>query len=111
MESPTPQIESTSDDRLWVLLGYIFSPLIPIVIMFMADKKERPFVKAHNMQALVLGVVMIVLAVIVSVVTLGLGSCLTPLLWIYSIYLGIKAYRGEMVTIPVISNFVRNQGW
>ena len=53
MATPNPQIESSSDDRLWVLLGYIFTPLFPIIIMLMQDKKDRPFVKAHNMQALI----------------------------------------------------------
>lgn len=111
MQSPTPQIESTSDDRLWVLLGYIFTPIIPIIVLLMQDKKERPFIKAHNMQALLLGVVVIILSIIISAVTLGLLSCFTPLLWIYPIYLGIKAYRGETFDVPVISNFVRQQGW
>jgi len=45
MESPAPQIESTSDDRLWVLLGYIFTPIIPIVVLLLEDKKNRPFIQ------------------------------------------------------------------
>jgi len=111
MATPNPQIESSSDDRLWVLLGYIFTPIIPIIIMFLEDKKNRPFIKAHNMQALILGLVIIVLGIIITVVTFGIGSCITILLWIYPIYLGIKANRGETFDIPVISNFVRQQGW
>jgi uncharacterized membrane protein len=111
MESPARQIESSSDDRLWVLLGYIFSPIIPIIVLLLEDKKNRPFIKAHNMQALVLGIVLAVLSVIISVVSIGILACFTPLLWIYPIILGIKGYRGEMVEIPVISNFVRQQGW
>ena len=31
--------------------------------------------------------------------------------WFYSIYLGFKSYQGEWVEVPVISDFVRNQGW
>ncbi len=111
MATPNPQIESTSDDRLWVLLAYIFTPLVPIIILFLQDKKERPFIKAHNMQSLLLGVVIIVLSIIITVITLGLLSCISFLLWIYPIYLGIKAYRGETFDIPVVSNFVRQQGW
>lgn len=43
MDQQAPvQIESTSDDRLWTLLGYIFTPIIPIVVMLMQDKKDRP---------------------------------------------------------------------
>lgn len=40
--------EVTSDDKLWALLAYIFSPLVPIILMLMEDKKNRPFIKAHN---------------------------------------------------------------
>ncbi|HMD90807.1 MAG TPA: DUF4870 domain-containing protein [Anaerolineaceae bacterium] len=99
----------TSDDRLWTLLGYIFSPIIPIVILFMDDKKNRPFIKAHNAQALALGVVEWVINIILSFVVVG---CVTSVLTIIlNIYLGIKANRGEVFEIPVITNFVRNQGW
>ena len=41
MATPNPQIESSSDDRLWVLLGYIFTPIIPIIIMFLR-RQEKP---------------------------------------------------------------------
>ncbi len=101
--------ESTSDDRLWALLAYIFAPLIPIVILLMEDKKNRPFLKAHNMQALVLGVVEWVINIALSFIVIG---CVTSVLTlILNIYLGIRANKGEVFDIPVISNFVRNQGW
>jgi uncharacterized membrane protein len=109
MESPAPQIESTSDDRLWVLLGYIFTPIIPIVVLLLEDKKNRPFIKAHNMQALILGIVEWVINILLSFVVIG---CITSVLTlILNIYLGIKANRGEVFEIPVITKFVRQQGW
>ena len=98
----------TSDDRLWTLLGYIFAPIIPIVVLFMEDKKNRPFIKAHNAQALALGVVEWVINVLLSFVVIG---CVTSVLTIIlNIYLGIKANKGEVFEIPVITNFVRKQG-
>src|SRR3972149_3824243 len=48
--------ESTSDDRLWAALAYVFSPLVPIILLLWEEKKQRPFIKAHNMQALFLGI-------------------------------------------------------
>ena len=99
----------TSDDRLWTLLGYIFAPIIPIVVLFMEDKKNRPFIKAHNAQALALGVVEWVINVLLSFVVIG---CVTSVLTIIlNIYLGIKANKGEVFEIPVITNFVKGQGW
>jgi uncharacterized protein len=94
----------TSDDKLWALLSYIF-PLIALILLFIDDKKSRPFIKYHGVQALSLGVVSMALLIIL------VGFCLSPLLFIYAIYCGIKAYQGEYVTIPVITDFVRKQGW
>ena len=99
----------TSNDKLWVLLAYIFSPLVPIIILLMEDKKSRPFIRAHNAQALALGVVEIVLYVVIGW-TVFL-ACVPFLLWIYMIYLGIQGYQGKYVTVPVITNFVKKQNW
>ena len=99
----------TSNDKMWVLLGYIFSPLVPIIVMLMEDKKNRPFIKAHNAQALVLGVIEIILYVVIGW-TVFL-ACIPFLLWIYMIYLGIQGYQGKYNTVPVVTNFVKNQGW
>ncbi len=101
--------EVTSNDKLWVLLGYIFSPLVPIIVLLMEDKKTRPFIRAHNAQALVLGILEIVLYVVLGW-TIFL-ACLPFLLWIYMIYLGIQGYQGKYATVPVVTNFVKNQGW
>ncbi len=102
-------IESTSDDRLWALLGYIFTPIVPIIIMLMPDKKDRPFLKAHNSQTLVLGVVEWVINFLLSFIVIG---CVTSVLTIIlNIWLGLRANKGEVFDLPVISNFVRQQGW
>lgn len=101
--------EITSDDKLWVLLTYVLSPLVPVIILLMEDKKNRPFIKAHNAQALVLGLVNLVLGVVLGW-TVFL-SCVPLLLWIYMVYLGIQGYQGQYVTIPVVTDFVKNQGW
>lgn len=102
-------MDITNDDKLWSLLAYIFTPLVPIIIMLMEDKKNRPFIRAHNAQALVVGVINVILGV-----TLGwtlILSCIPVLVWFACVYWGIQAYGGKTVEIPVVSNFVRNQGW
>ena len=50
----------TSDDKLWAALAYVFSPLVPIILMLMEDKKNRPYIRANNAQALVLGIITII---------------------------------------------------
>lgn len=92
----------TSDDKLWAMLGYLI-PLIAVVVLFMEDKKNRPYVKFNAVQSIAATVVL----TIISTITLGCGSILffAMLWWAY------QAYQGQDVKIPMISDFIRNQGW
>jgi uncharacterized membrane protein len=108
-----PSGDVTSDDKLWALLAYVLSPVVPIIILLMQDKKDRPFIKLHNMQALVAGLAAVVILAVIAVIPLV--NCFLPviglLLWIVLIYWGLQAYNGKEVVIPVISDFVKQQGW
>lgn len=101
--------EATSDDRLWAALAYLFTPLIPIVILLLEDKKNRPFIKAHNMQALVWGVVFYLIVVVTSFFVIGF--CVWGIGLLLEVYWAYRAFKGQTFDIPVISNLVRNQGW
>jgi uncharacterized membrane protein len=101
--------EITSDDKLWALLAYIFTPIVPVILLLMEDKKNRPFIRAHNAQALAWGVVLWVISGVLSFIIVG--GCIAIVGVILNIYWGIKAYQGEYVNIPVITNFVKKQGW
>ncbi|HBX70800.1 MAG TPA: hypothetical protein DEH25_15825 [Chloroflexi bacterium] len=101
--------EPSSDDKLWVLLTYVLSPVVPIIILLLEDKKNRPYIKEHNAQALVLGIINIVLGIVVGWTVIL--ACVPLLLWFYMVYLGIQAYQGKPVTVPVITDFVKKQGW
>lgn len=94
--------EITSDDKLWAMLSYLI-PLIAVVVLFMEDKKSRPYVKFSAVQSLVATVAITIIASI----TLGCGSILifAQLYWAY------LAYQGQDIKIPMISDFIRNQGW
>ena len=99
-ESMNPEI--TSDDKLWAMLGYLI-PLIALVALLMEEKKNRPYVKLNAVQSLVATVVLSIL----STVTCGFGAVLflVMLWWAY------QAYQGQDVRIPMISDFIRKQGW
>jgi len=101
--------EITSDDKLWVLLTYVFTPIIPVVILLIEDKKKRAFIRAHNAQALVLGIINLLVGVLLGWTVIL--ACLPLIIWIYCIYLGIQGYGGKYNEIPVITNFVKGQGW
>jgi uncharacterized membrane protein len=108
-QQPASGIEVTSDDKLWAALAYVFTPLVPIIILLLEDKKNRPFIKAHNWQALAWGIVFYVVVTITSFFVIGL--CVWPLGVLVEIYWAYKAYQGEFVNIPVITDFVKKQGW
>lgn len=105
---PAKDLGVSDDDRLWALLAYVFTPLIPIVILLLEDKKSRPFLKAHNAQALVWGLINTAVSVLLSGWLCGIPSLAV---WLIGVYFGWQAYQGKMVEIPVVSDFVRNQGW
>ncbi len=107
-EQMSPEI--TSDDKLWSALGYVI-PLIAIIVLFIEDKKDRPFIRFHAVQALAFNVVLWVLIFIISLVTLGFGALCAPLLWLVSFWPAYDAYKGNYTELPVITNFIKKQGW
>ncbi|MBI5294438.1 MAG: hypothetical protein HY869_03100 [Chloroflexi bacterium] len=92
----------TSDDKLWAALGYVF-PIIAIVVLFMEDKKARPYIKFNAVQSLVATVAL----TIISTVTFGCGT----ILFLVMFWWAYQAYQGQDVKIPMISDFIKNQGW
>lgn len=113
-EIPPTTTETTSDDRLWGLLSYLIPVIVPIIILLMEDKKGRPFIRSHAIQALAFAVVMIIVYTILALIPV-IGWILTCILgigyYVLMIVYGLKAYRGEYVTIPVVTEFVKKQGW
>ena len=107
--NPQVQVEITDDDKLWALLSWIFAPLVPIIVLLLEDKKARPFIKYNAMQALVLSVVGYVVSSVLSFIVIGCFIGIAVL--VYMIYLAIQSYQGNWVTIPVVTDFCKNQGW
>ena len=100
--SQAPMSDLTSDDKLWAALSYAI-PVVALVVLFMEDKKARPYIKFNAVQSLVATVVLSILAT----VTFGCGS----ILFLVMFWWAYQAYQGQDVKIPMISDFIRNQGW
>lgn len=109
--SNEPMMDVTSDDKLWSALSYVFAPLIGIIVLLMEDKKSRPFIKFHAVQSIAASIAFWIVATIFTTVTVGFGGLCVPLLWLVFVYWAYKAYQGEMVNIPVVTNFIKGQGW
>jgi uncharacterized protein len=94
----------TQDDKLWALLSWLIWP-IAIIVLLMDEKKKRPFIKYNAVLSLCLSVVAWGSSII------GIGLCLGPLAFIYSVVLGIQSYQGKLVTVPVVTDFAKKQHW
>jgi len=95
----------SDDDRLWAALAWIpispLWPIIAIILLLMPEKQERPFIKYHAILALITGVVGILLSFL----------CVGVIILLAMFYYAFKAYQGERVNIPLLTEFAENQGW
>lgn len=102
--------EVTSDDKLWSALGYPI-PLVPIIVLLMEEKKNRPFLRFHAIQSLAFNVAIFVIIFVISLVTLGFGAVCAPIAWLVTLWPAYEAYQGKLVEIPVVTNFIKKQNW
>jgi len=98
-------MQSDSNERLWAALSWIpvLLPILAIVALVMESTKSSQFVRHHAIQALATGLVVWV----ITTITVGVGG----LLFLIFFYWAYKAYQGQTVEIPLITNFVRGRGW
>ncbi len=98
---------TTQNERLWAALSWVpitpLYPILAIVALVMEETKSSAFVRHHAIQSLVAGLA----AVLITVFTIGIGG----IIFLVFFYWAYKAYQGENVEIPVLTKFVRQQGW
>lgn len=107
-QSYSPEV--TSDDKLWAAFGYPI-PIVPIIALLMEDKKDRPFIKFHAIQSLVFNVALWAIIFVISIITLGIGAICAPIIWLITLWPAYEAYQGKYTELPIITNFIKNQGW
>jgi uncharacterized membrane protein len=110
MTNQTFSPDMTDDDKLWAALGYPI-PLVPIIALLMDEKKGRPFIKYHAVQSLAFNVALWIIIFIFSFVTLGIGAICAPIFWLITLWPAYEAYQGKYSELPIITNFINNQGW
>jgi uncharacterized membrane protein len=113
--------EITDNDKMMGLLCYVIALLIPLVVLLSETGKARAFQRYHAIQSLGLSVAWAIFALILCIpfcvleLLTGIGGlCLLPLYvlpWLAALYYGIKAYQGEYAVIPVVTDFMVQQGW
>jgi uncharacterized membrane protein len=103
---PMPGDELTDQDKLMAALSYPI-PIVAIIILLVEDMKNRPFQKYHAVQALAINIVLWVVIMITALFTCGIST----LLWFVTLYWAYLAYQGQYFDIPVITDFIKGQGW
>ena len=103
---------SSMDPKLAALLCWIFAPLTGLIFMLMDDMKKDEFIMFNAKESLWYGVAQIVLSfsLVLSVIPIIglLISCVAGILqfamFIGRIIIGVKAYNGEKVVLPVLGD-------
>lgn len=93
----------TDDERLWAMLCWVqilgVWPIVSILALVLENTRHSAFIRYNAMLSLILAIVLIP----VTIFTCGLGA----LLYLGYFYWAIRAYQGEWVRIPVVSNWVQ----
>jgi len=87
-----------SADFSYIII-YLLEWLTGIVFFLVSGNDKRK--KLHSIQAIMLGVVALIVAFIPFVNLLGI------LIWLYGLYIGYMASTGVDVVIPGITNFAK----
>ncbi len=116
---PAPQARATivepedsQESRALVALGY---PLWPLALLSLFDRKQSRRLRKHAYQALGFNIGMAavwgILSLVVGIPILGISAGLLlafmlPVFVVLSVLYGIKAWHGDDVRVPIISDWL-----
>jgi uncharacterized membrane protein len=98
----------TDQDKLMAALSYPIG-IVALIILLVEDMKNRPFQKYHAVQALGVNIAIVILSIVLGWTIIL--ACVPLLLWLVTFYWAFKAYQGEYFEIPVLTGFMKGQGW
>jgi uncharacterized membrane protein len=94
---PEKDTKQANDTGLVYVLIYFFTWLTGII--FFVIEKDNKKVRFHALQAIFLGVIMMVLGFTFIL------AIIDPLIWLYGLYIGFKQSQGETVRIPYLAEY------
>lgn len=104
-----PVATEGGNDKLLAALTYPI-PIIGIVILVSDSMKNNPFLRVHAVQSIALGVVLLIAGFIIGLIPII--GCIVPLVWLgITLYYAYQAYQGKHFSIPLVTDFCRNQKW
>ncbi|HLI97938.1 MAG TPA: DUF4870 domain-containing protein [Candidatus Baltobacteraceae bacterium] len=106
------EVDDPAETRALVAMGY---PLWPLALLSLFDRKQSRRMRRHAYQALGFNVGMAalygVLMLLTNIPLLGISAGLMlafilPVFVVMSVYYGIKAWHGDEVRVPIISDWL-----
>jgi len=113
MSGRPPAVSDTS--KILAAIGYPIA-IVAIIALFLEPYKNEKFVKFHAVQAIALALAETVLAIAISILSVvpflgiliaAVGGLASFALFIYSIFLAVKAYGGGYIEIPVLYGIIK----
>lgn len=113
-QAPAAAAANTDDQKMKGALAYVLGLVTGVIVLLIAG--DDKFLKFHAWQSIVgsivIGIVYVIISMIVSLVTFGIGAlCMAPLgllVWLYLLYGAYMVYTGKDFRIPYIADFVQN---
>lgn len=94
----------SNERRLLLVFAYLLTWLSGVIVLFINDGRDQNL-KFHSLQAIFLGI-------LITVIWMGSFLLIPPvriidylvdfLLYLYGMYVGIQAYSGRSISMPVI---------
>jgi uncharacterized membrane protein len=107
---PVTVSSTEQNTRLMAALSWFFAPISSIVFIVIESYKKDKLVQFYSWQGIAFVVAGFVISTVLSVVTLGLASCLIAPAWLVIAVLGaVKAYNGEVWKLPMIGDWAEQQ--
>ncbi len=76
------------------------------LVVYLTNGKENNRMKFHSLQAILLGIVSAIIAIIFTLMGISIiGSIVSFFIWVYALYIGYQAYSGKDVKIPYLSGY------
>ncbi|MCL5442227.1 MAG: hypothetical protein M1603_00895 [Candidatus Marsarchaeota archaeon] len=102
-----PKTHRTGEDSSYFIITYLLSLLSGVVMLFLYGDIDKRL-KFHSLQAITLGMIAVVVSVLFGFLSPVLSSILFLLIWAYGMYIGLEAYAGRDIDIPIVSDFVHS---
>ncbi|WP_337860216.1 hypothetical protein [Ferroplasma sp.] len=112
------------ENNVMFLVAYLIPIITGVVVYFMYANTDKKL-KFQSVQAILLGIAFLILGIIFNIISnvvittsaatlnlylaiSGVFYLLLTLLWIYGMYTGYKASKGQDADIPVLADYARS---